>query len=246
MNCRRQAFFGEREADKTKLYTRVVWIGLMICGIGVALGVSGLVVWYSSEPHTAGYALGATMAVAGTLGFSTGVSLISTVPTAEFDIDERRKQRPKLWGGLQFTMGSICVGVSVVFCTFFPYVTAVPSLIAACLIMLHGVSCVDRRCSRLSELHFTTKMAAFPATLFLPLASLYFTLGLTPQRFSENLVVGDLWESWVGDLENDSHVTGPLYSVVGTVYAAGALFTLTQWCFTARTPSLRVKGWRTG
>ena len=39
-------FFEERQVVKKKLYRRVIYSGLLICGIGVTVGFIGLVTWY--------------------------------------------------------------------------------------------------------------------------------------------------------------------------------------------------------
>lgn len=220
--------------------------GYLLCGVGVLCGVCGLAVWYTGSPDSAQYSIGALMAVIGTFGFSCGVCLLSVVPTAEFHLDEQRQKRPVLWARIQFALGFVCIFVGTVFGTFFPYVTSAPLLIDGIVIMLHGQLPGLACCRPVTQGSFAVKVAAFPFVLFIPTAALYFVCGLNPERLTDNLVVPDLWESWVQTLRSNSSVIQPLYTAVGLVYVIAPCFTIWYCLHTCSKPQdVRPKGWTT-
>ena len=114
-------FFQERESEKKRLYSKVIMFGWFIFAIGIIIGSTGITMWYAFETGTVISIIGSIGATVGTFMFSLGVSIVSTVPTDEFDADKYLFSRPKQLPYFKLFFEVMMITCGIIFGTFSPY-----------------------------------------------------------------------------------------------------------------------------
>ena len=131
-------FFKERDKSKKDLYTTVVNYGFLTMIVGAMFIIVATVMLNSD-----GLAVrlpGSLIAVCGGVCLSAGLCVASTVPAAEFDIDEELNARDYLRVGMSLFIGLIGTVGGGLFSLYFPYFPSVPLLLAGVWCTLHEVT----------------------------------------------------------------------------------------------------------
>lgn len=239
-------FFNERTKQKQHLYTKIATIGLCFVGCGAIFGAIGLYMWWLLMRPKFIFYSGMVITIIGSVFFSTGVSLVSTIPTDEFDIDASLKNNIFAENCVEKIFGSF----SIIFGYFF--MAMVPYIFGFLLIVIGLVCClfngkfygINKVIPNMKETIPFTSYLYFVGILILgTIGILFIFLGGCPNFLvSSALYNRDSLRKSIEDMDENYHIRKPLYICCGVWLILMMVYSLMR-CL--KLQESKQVGWRT-
>ena len=236
-----EVFFATREKEKSALYNKIVFLGWKTFGCAVFIGMSGVVIWYTTPVGPVFYT-GSFLACLGILLFSVGICILSTVPTDEFDIDTQLLGHAKTKFVLQTFIGIGVVFLGLIFSSFLPYVLGMFLILIGICLMSHGFLATWMP-AILTEVHFTSLLNLAGTLTMLIVSSIYFTLAIDPLKIAtSNLYVHNIWLEWCIEVDSFGYQNEYIFGSTGFIYFSAAIY---AGIFSIQARRGAKTGWRT-
>ena len=228
------SFFTERDKSKTSIYSGVVFHSFYSILFGVSLLLLGIALLFTSDPLSPQYTVFALFELFGVLCSSYGLSVISTVPVEEFDLDQKLNSNETLLSYIKGGLVVFCLLGGVVSSSFFPYITGAPFLVLAPYIFFHKgpekeASPITAQCQGKEASSITLKMAMVSGSMLLPLTAVDALVAFRPSSLTANLLIPGLWSGWVVTLQAHPLLTVSVYSISFAIHVIIILWLLALW-----------------
>jgi hypothetical protein len=207
-------FFNERDIEKRRLYDGVIYYSIVLIACSVPTGLCGIMIWYSYFSFLV-TTIGQILGVLGTFMCTLGITLISTVPRDEFNIEVFLASRQNLRYYMEIVIFVILCFLCTIGLLMLPFVTGFPLFGIAMWIM--------RPMYVLQWLSLTAKIGLSGTATYLIVIVLHMDLALCPEVMWRLCPLRVIWSSnstdaWVAAIASQPEVCIPLYLSMSIVF----------------------------